>query len=226
MNALRLPWLVVSAVCAVLVIGLTSLVATHPFLSFDATIERDVQAIDFGPLTAVFGFYTAVGGPMGIAGEALVFALVLLLNRAAWRLLIAAALASGWYFLLATVMFRARPSVPDVLRVTEHPGASSYPSGHTILFIFYAVVLMLCIGYRYLPRGWIPYGWAVAAVLVLIGAVSRVYSGAHWPTDVLAGALIGVSWLSLVVAIRWISDPVFVRPRRGLKRAPQPMPST
>jgi membrane-associated phospholipid phosphatase len=111
---------------------------------------------------------------MAIAGEALVFALVLLLNRRAWRLLIAASLASGWYFLLSNVVIRARPSVPDVLRVTEHPGASSYPSGHMVLFMFYAVVLMLCLGYRYLPQAWIPYGWALAAVLVVIGGISRI----------------------------------------------------
>lgn len=200
--------LVVSAALGVMAAAVTLVVYTHPLMSVDAAVERDVQSVNFGPLAAVFGFYTAIGGPMGIVGEAIVFALVLILNRAAWRLLIAAALASGWYFLLSNMMFRARPSVSDVLRVTEHPGASSYPSGHVILFTFYAVVLVLCISYRYLPRNWRPYAWVVAAVLVAIGAVSRVYSGAHWPTDVLGGLLIAGAWLSFVIAVRWISNPV------------------
>jgi membrane-associated phospholipid phosphatase len=223
-KAFRVPLLAVSAVAAVLAIGLTWLVYTHPFMAFDATIERDVQAADFGPLATGFGFFTAIGGPMGLVGEAVVFVLVLLLNRSAWRLPIAGALASGWYFLLAAVIFRPRPSVPDVLRVTEHPGASSYPSGHMIIFVFYAAVLMLCIGYRYLPRRWIPYGWGAAAVLVAIGAISRMYSGAHWPTDVLAGALIAVAWLSFVVSVRWISNPVLVWQSRGGSAVPAGRP--
>lgn len=213
-TGLHVPLLAVSAVTALALIALTAIVVIQPFMPVDAAIERDVQSVDVGPLSGLFAFYTSIGGPSGVLGMILVSAVVLVVNRPAWRLLVAAALASGWYFLLSSLIIRARPSVPDVLRVTEHPGASSYPSGHMILFIFYAVVLMLCLGYKFLPRSWIPFGWAAAALLVLIGGVSRMYSGAHWPSDVLAGALIGVSWMSLVVAVRWISDPVVGRPSR------------
>jgi membrane-associated phospholipid phosphatase len=46
-----------------------------------------------------------------------------------------------------------------------------------------------------------------------VGAFSRIYSGAHWPTDVLGGTLIAVAWLSFVMSIRWISDPVLDQAR-------------
>ena len=202
------PLLIVSAVCAVALAGLTVLVYVSPFLSIDASSERALQSISVGPLTPLFDFYRQIGGPYGLYAEAVMFAIILVLNRASWRLLIAGALASGWYFALVNVIIRPRPAVPDVLRVTEHPGASSYPSGHTILFVFYAVILMVCVGMKYIPRAWQPIGWAIAVLFVLVGSFSRVYSGAHWPTDVLAGLLIGVGWLSLVLSIRWISDPV------------------
>ena len=191
-------------------VALTVLVYTNPVLSFDASLQRAMQSINVGPFLPVFDFYRQIGGPYGIVGEAVVFGIVLLLHRSSWRLLIAGALASGWYFALVTVIHRPRPTVPDVLRVTEHPGASSYPSGHMVLFTFYAVILMTTLGLKYIPRRWQPLGWAIAVLFVLVGGFSRVYSGAHWPTDVLGGLLIGVGWLSFVLSIRWISDPVLV----------------
>ena len=209
------PLLIVSGICVVALAALTALVYASPFLSIDASIERAFQSINVGPLTSLFDFYRQIGGPFGLEAEAVVFAIILVLNRASWRLLIAGALASGWYFLIVGLVVRPRPTVPNVLRVTEHPGASSFPSGHMILFVFYAVILMTCLGMKYLPRRWQPLGWAVAVVFVLVGGFSRIYSGAHWPTDVLAGLLIGVGWLSFVLSIRWISDPVLMPKSRG-----------
>jgi membrane-associated phospholipid phosphatase len=55
----------------------------------------------------------------------------------------------------------------------------------------------------------------VVALIVFDGAISRIYTGAHWPTDVLAGVLIAVAWISFVASIRWISDRVFVSERDG-----------
>ena len=207
----RRPLLLVAAACGLGLAALTVITYANPFLALDASVERAAQSVSVGPLTAVFDLYREIGGPFGLLAEGIVFAIVLLLNRHSWRLLIAGAIASGWYFLISTFIIRIRPSVPDVLRVTEHPSASSYPSGHTILFVFYATILMVCLGLKFIPRRWQPLGWAVAALFVAIGGFSRVYSGAHWPTDVIAGLLIGVGWLSFALAIRWISDPVLER---------------
>jgi membrane-associated phospholipid phosphatase len=212
--------LIVSLLAAVALVVLTLVVYTHPYLPLDASIERAVQGVPAGPLLYVFAFYTAIGGPFAIVAEVVVFGIVLLLNRQAWRLVIAAALISGWYLLISHVVLRPRPAVGQVLRVTEHPGASSYPSGHTILFVTYCVVLMLCLVYRFLPRSARPVGWGIVVVLLAVGAISRMYSGAHWPTDVLAGLLIGVGWLSLVVSVNWISGPALHAPVAQERAAP------
>lgn len=59
----------------------------------------------------------------------------------------------------------------------------SFPSGHTTNSLACAVVL-----FKLAPKKWgVP-----ALILAILIALSRLYVGVHYPTDVLAGALIGV----------------------------------
>src|SRR2546428_849869 len=167
------PLLIVSAAWAVRLAGLADLVYRSPFLAIDASIERAFQSISVGPLTPVFDFYRQIGGPYGLYAEAVVFAIILVLNRASWRLLIAGALASGWYFPLVGLIIRPRPPVPAVLRGTDHPAASSYPSGHPILFVFCAVILRVCVCMKYIPPRGHPIGWAIGRLFVSAGASDR-----------------------------------------------------
>ncbi len=50
-DIIRVPTLVVALLAAAAVGVLTAIVIMHPYLSLDATIERDVQATNLGPLT-------------------------------------------------------------------------------------------------------------------------------------------------------------------------------
>jgi membrane-associated phospholipid phosphatase len=193
----------VAAAAGALVVALY--VAGHPFIPQDATLEDDIQSTDWGPLALTFPVFSWIGDAKGAILEGVVFVVILVVNRRAWLLAIAGALTGGWYVLLSHLIDRARPTTAQVLRVTEHPSASSFPSGHTIFVITIATVIMLCLGHRYLPRWARPIGWAVVGLLGVANGISRIYTGAHWPTDVLAGILIAVSWLCFVVSLRWIS---------------------
>jgi membrane-associated phospholipid phosphatase len=71
----------------------------------------------------------------------------------------------------------------------------SFPSGHTLTA--FAVATLLILGFAL--KGWRLYGLIALAGLV---GMSRIAVGAHWPLDVLAGAVVGVfcAYLSLIIA--------------------------
>jgi undecaprenyl-diphosphatase len=223
---IRRPFLLVGIATAVAVGIITAIVVMNPFLQIDATVERDVQATNLGPLTMTFPFFTWLGGPGGIPMQAVVVLLVLILNRRAWILALAGLAGGLWYEIIVNLVNRPRPTVGQVLRVTEHPGSTSFPSGHLIFITISAALLMLCVGYRYLPTWARPVGWALVAAIVFAVGLDRIYAGTHWPSDVLAGILIATGWLSLVLSIRWITDRAFASPHtdraRGLSPLEQP----
>jgi undecaprenyl-diphosphatase len=219
---IRRPFLFIGLAGAAAVAILTAIVVMNPYLPIDATVERDIQATNLGPLTLTFPFFTWLGGPGGgIPMQVVVILLVLLLNRRAWILALGSLAGGLWYEVIVNLVNRPRPTVAQVLRITEHPGSTSYPSGHLIFITISAAILMLCIGHRYLPRWARPIGWAVVVAIVVTVGLDRISAGVHWPTDVLAGILTATAWLSLVLSIRWITDRAFAskqteRPRVSL----------
>jgi membrane-associated phospholipid phosphatase len=88
-----------------------------------------------------------------------------------------------------------RPPVP---KLQSAPTTSSYPSGHTAA----AVALYGCLGVLllvYVSRPGLRWLAAVLFCIPVYVALSRLYEGEHYPSDVLAGALLGGLWLTWVL---------------------------
>ena len=90
--------------------------------------------------------------------------------------------------ILKNLVDRIRPYevVEGLQRLVPALSDASFPSGHACSS--FAAAYVLCRSY---PKA----GWLAYVVAVLI-ALSRLYVGVHYPTDVLVGALVGTvgSW--------------------------------
>ena len=98
------------------------------------------------------------------------------------------------------IVARPRPdaSLIEVMRHYEH---NSFPSGHVEFFVtFFGFLLFL--GYVLLKRGWLRRAVViVCGLLIALIGVSRVYLGAHWPSDTVGAYLAGGLWLMLMIEI-------------------------
>lgn len=122
-----------------------------------------------------------------------------------------AALLAGAGVGLAKLYFqRVRPATPWAL--VQDPGYS-FPSGHAAT----AVVLYGMCAYlvwRLTGRWWLGGIASVGAVVLALGTgYSRVYLGAHYPTDVLAGFVSGAIWLAASIAV---TETLYLLSRPGI----------
>jgi undecaprenyl-diphosphatase len=113
---------------------------------------------------------------------------------------------------LKAAFSRARPDlVPHDMVVYT----ASFPSGHATLsaVVYLTLGALLCRTQSSLAVK--AYILSVAAFLTVIVGISRVYLGVHWPTDVIAGWLLGGTWALLCwFVMLWLQDRGEVEPEQ------------
>jgi len=147
----------------------------------------------------ITGDVTDIADTFEVAGVAAIVTIVLLIRRwGRWALLLIAGLAIELSVFLTANKIVARPR-PAVSHLGGTPSTFSFPSGHTAatVVLYCGIALIVTVATtRWWPRFVM---WTFAVVLTVAVGLSRVYRGEHYPTDVVAGLVLGIG--SLVAGV-------------------------
>ena len=166
--------------------------------NFDRQVTTLVQS--WHDLGGFFALVTHLGSP---AVTLSIGAMVVIVGavRSNLRLVLAGGLvlaAMGASSVLKLVLRRERPLTDYVLHMFTP--TFSFPSGHAVGSMV-AYGLLAYLSWAYLPQPWSIIIPIVFVLLIVSIGVSRVYLGAHHPTDVVAGWLIGMIGLAVLIFV-------------------------
>ena len=141
--------------------------------------------------------YLAKGEIIAIA---VIFSLIILFLLRKWsyfnNLLIFVVGGELFVWIIKNIVERPRPPLTESLVIEN---SFSFPSGHSFIAIaFYGLITFFLFDTfkkKYLKILALILGF----ILVILIGISRIYLGAHWPSDVLASYASGLAWLSIII---------------------------
>lgn len=112
--------------------------------------------------------------------------------------------------IIKNIVMRPRPfNTSDILIPLDTPSSYSFPSGHTAAAFAVSLILI-----HFLPK--IP--GILFVILAVLISFSRMYLGAHFPTDVMCGFLVAVVTSQLLWYLfgrKWLEKPETVKEEKA-----------
>ena len=177
-------------------------------MAWEFSILYEIQKLHSPIMDAIMVFITQLGdkGILWIAiGVICLF--IKKYRKMGWNVLLAmlCTFIVGNLF-LKNVIARPRPCAidPSIALLIPYPSEFSFPSGHSMNGMTAAVSLFL-----HNKKIGIP-----AIVLAVLIGFSRMYHFVHFPTDVLAGFLVG---MTMAIIVKIVLDKRY-NPNNGIKR--------
>jgi undecaprenyl-diphosphatase len=88
----------------------------------------------------------------------------------------------------------------NLVNILDHEISPSYPSGHVVFFtVFFGFLIAAMFFTKKIPRLMRVFIASTSGALIILVSLSRIYLGAHWLTDVIAGYLLGIVLLSILL---------------------------
>lgn len=196
-------WIALPLALAVLIVAAGLAVRSDPaFTAADFSVDAALSHHHTPPRTAVALIVNvAFSPPAGVLMIAAICLFLLLVRRSPVNAAATGLVAAGSWVsseLFKLIVARHRPDSAALFDpLAPEPGTDSFPSGHTALAVAIVIALFL------LARG-TRWKWPVlvaGAALAVAVALSRIYLGVHYPTDVAASFLTSLTGASFTTGL-------------------------
>ncbi|HLL16779.1 MAG TPA: phosphatase PAP2 family protein [Pyrinomonadaceae bacterium] len=197
----------------------------NAYFAWDRAVAHWIQGFRAPALDWLMYFVSYVGYgviPYAIAAATALAFLAARRRSEAYALLLSTAGSGLLNRAIKMLIARPRPAAPDVNVFRLH-GGQSFPSGHVTFYVCYFGFLFF-VAYVLLPKRSRARRLALTLTSLMIALVglSRVYLGAHWPSDTIGAYFLGGLWLgfSLYMYGRWKERSTFHQDEANAAAAP------
>ncbi len=193
---------------------LAVLAHVYAYFSWDVIAANTVQTLPVPGLLRFMRVVSLAGDkwiPWTLTGVAAILFLIFNKRSEAAGIVLSAGGSALLNTILKKVIARPRPT-SDLVMVFRPLDTQSFPSGHVTFYVCFFGFLFFT-AYALLPRGSVARRAALilTALPILLIGVSRVYLGAHWPSDTIGAYFSSGLWLafSLDMYRRWKGEATF-----------------
>lgn len=167
---------------------------------FDEAVLRWISTRHTPVLDGAMLEITALGTATVVMMIVCIAALFLTLTRHKYSALLLLVAAAGGLLLDLVLKLRFDRPRPHIFTWGTQAVSSSFPSGHAMsATIVYSTVAYLAA--RLQKRRWARWlTMLLAAFVIVLICFSRLYLGVHYPSDVVAGVVVGLSWAAFCMA--------------------------
>lgn len=206
-NIYRLLTFAIFILLTLFVLIAISVITKSVITVYDQAIVVSVHQHLITWLTPVVLALTSIGN----AGSAWLISILLAIGvfclgkkRESYFLVFSTAGAAALMNIIKAYVQRPRPELIDPI-LTEI--GFSFPSGHALVSTcLYGSLAFLIWHQKNLPRKLRLVVCAALGMMILLVGLSRVYLGVHFPSDVLAGFILGIAWLNICVIVYRMLD--------------------
>jgi membrane-associated phospholipid phosphatase len=182
-------------------IQLTDELAENELEGFDTAVFDFFISLRNPGLTYFFRFMTEMGGRLAYIIISAALGAYFFIRHRNWKFIVQTIsvllLSTVTNIALKLVFNRARPAHEHLVKVYT----LSYPSGHAMsAMAFYGFLIYLCV-VSSIPRFTKSIIVIFLVLIILAIGTSRIYLGVHYPSDVAAGFIGGLIWVTLCIIV-------------------------
>ncbi len=182
-------------------VELTEELAENELAEFDDWVSTAIISLRNDQLTGFFRFTTHLGDKLTYGIMGVLMAAYFYIRKRSWKFIaqtsVVLALSTLSNIFLKSVINRSRPAFEHLVSVDT----LSYPSGHSMsAMAFYGFLIYLCLRYE-MNTALRIVAVSILVLLILTVGVSRIYLGVHFPSDVVAGYVGGLIWVTFCAVV-------------------------